>query len=713
MKTGNAAAKVMPLEFKNQKIDAALQSTGGQAFDPTASVVKPSFDSIPANMREITNWVVWRYEEADKPGGKLRKPPFDPKTGRMARSTDRRTWGTFEEAQAAYEQGGYAGVGIMMDPGLELVAHDFDDVVDPDTSAITSVEAQQLVEQMDTYTEVSPSGTGLRIFSIGHLPDGAWCNRRDAFGPGTGLEQYEAGQYVTLTGCRINSRDIEARQTAIDAVSFQYAPAIEVSGSTQAGKDVVHRGVVEAVIEERDTNPDAILTPDDQAILDKAIASRSGDKIRALMDGDTSGYPSASEADGALCLALAFWLGKDAGRIDRVYRNSGLYENAARSKAWDDDRRVGTYGTLTISTAISKCRDVLGETAQDKGKTQETPSYSPESSKPCLLSVSAIDAMEFSGTPPIDVFMDEGESAIFLGANGMGKSLAVLDMCLTLACPPEDGLLWGQFKIARPLKSLIIQSEVTAKGLRGRLRMMAPAGSAEAQAAAEYFRFASFGQSGRAVGSVTDPAFKDQLSRWLDEFHPDLLILDPLSTYHEEDENKSSDMRRALDQFTATCDRAGGLLHMVVHHVGEGVNSKEVFKGRGASGIGDWSANGVLLQQGPGGSLKMTHTKARNFPKRGVFYLERGSDLRVRPIPAPADAEKPNVRRVIKALQATGGRVDKQNDLVAALMNTSESAESTVKAWIKAAEKAGVIGFAKDGKVTSVFLKGVIEADSL
>ena len=47
------------------------------------------------------------------------------------------------------------------------------------------------------------------------------------------------------------------------------------------------------------------------------------------------------------CSLLAFW-DRDAGRIDRLFRESGLYRTR-----WDEHRGAGTYGSRTIATALS------------------------------------------------------------------------------------------------------------------------------------------------------------------------------------------------------------------------------------------------------------------------------------------------------------------------------------------------------------------------
>jgi putative DNA primase/helicase len=92
---------------------------------------------------------------------------------------------------------------------------------------------------------------------------------------------------------------------------------------------------------------------DDEALLQKAAAASNGGKFRALFYQGSAGYPSASEADMALCLLLAFWTGRDPERMDRLFRKSALYR-----EKWDTARSQSTYGQDTIHKAAALCRVV-------------------------------------------------------------------------------------------------------------------------------------------------------------------------------------------------------------------------------------------------------------------------------------------------------------------------------------------------------------------
>jgi len=59
-------------------------------------------EHIPEDLRDRRAWVTWRSERQGE-GGRLVKPPYDPRTGRMASCSNRATWVSFEEALVALE----------------------------------------------------------------------------------------------------------------------------------------------------------------------------------------------------------------------------------------------------------------------------------------------------------------------------------------------------------------------------------------------------------------------------------------------------------------------------------------------------------------------------------------------------------------------------------------------------------------------------------
>ena len=174
-----------------------------------------------AAIRELAahpQWVCWRL---DVRRGDTTKVPITPR-GSTASTTDRRTWSSFEACAAAFVQGDpklrIAGVGFVLTADDPYVGLDLDDksskggqpCILPDGALAPWAAA--IVEAMQTYTERSPSGRGLRLICRGELPLG-W--RR--FGQ---LERYDRERYLTITGQHWDGapESIEERSAALAAM---------------------------------------------------------------------------------------------------------------------------------------------------------------------------------------------------------------------------------------------------------------------------------------------------------------------------------------------------------------------------------------------------------------------------------------------------------------------------------------------------------------
>jgi len=681
------------------------------SFDPTASIIKPAFDNMPAELKDFPQWVVWRYQAADKPGGKLRKPPYDPKTGRAARTDDPTTWGTFAEAEAAYRGGGYAGVGVVLTPGLGLVAHDADGVVDPATGRITSPAAQKFVAAMDSYTEISPSGTGIRLFSWGTLPAGAWRNRRDAFGDGRGLEQYSGGQFVTVTGRRSRNRPagLENRQAEIDACHFRFAPA-SAATPVAIDRDAAHLAVIAAIEAELAENPDSALDAKDRGLLDRAFAAANGQKFKRLWGGDTSAFASASEADAAFCLLAAFWTGKNPARIERWYRNTPLLANPARSKAWDDVRRIGTYGSLTIATAIERCREVYAPgsaEAQDDVPAGWLPSTEFESRH--LAAIRDPGQGFFSrtaaGIVPGDLKKRDWVIAgklissylhIIQAPGGLGKSTLANLLALAVAASRHD--LLGAVHSGGA--AFIYNAEDPRDEMERRLYGAAAHHCIDLAAACLIFYesghdhalcLVAAGKNGDVT--VNEAAFLELVENFKSN-NVKLAIFDPLVRLHRCQENSNEQMDVVARVFTMLA-RLTGAAVVVVHHTNKAAASKSgnaegMDAGRGASAVVDaarvvFNLLGMdkaeakkagIGEQDRRNFMRLHNSKNNLAPATSAEWLRKASfelpsgesvpvaeparlafveEVRPEDDPATIDAVADRIVDVVTGLQATGG----------------------------------------------------------
>lgn len=156
--------------------------------------LEPIFENIPKELQQLP-WAVWRaepkFDKQGKPTGKWSKAPRNPKTGRMVGSNKPNLFGTFEEAKKAYETGAYTGVGVLL-IGNGIVGIDIDDGKNLIKRKNGLKQWLLNASEKDIYCEISPSGTGLRIFLTGHLDNGG--KKRD------GLEIYQDERFLTVTG---------------------------------------------------------------------------------------------------------------------------------------------------------------------------------------------------------------------------------------------------------------------------------------------------------------------------------------------------------------------------------------------------------------------------------------------------------------------------------------------------------------------------------
>ena len=288
---------------------------------------------LPTEMCVREQWICWREETRN---GDTTKVPVNPKTGDFASSTDDRTWSTPETALEYASTGRADGIGFVFTSTDPIVGIDLDKCRDPETGR-PDPEAKEIVQQLESYTEVSPSGTGYHVLIHGELPDGR--NRRG------GIEMYDQSRFFTVTADHVDGTptSINKRQDALEAVHEEFV----AEDDTDDDIDVTDN-------RRDDSNQTQTLGLEDEELLEKARSAGNGEKFDRLWRGNISGYDSQSEADMALCCLLAFWTGGNRLQMDRLFRRSGLI----RGK-WDDIHYAdgSTYGEKTLERAIATTDD--------------------------------------------------------------------------------------------------------------------------------------------------------------------------------------------------------------------------------------------------------------------------------------------------------------------------------------------------------------------
>lgn len=297
-----------------------------------------NYNNIPQEMKNRKQWVV-----------RCGKIPINALTLSGASSTNPEHWTSFEDALKAQgktakwydgkskqQAGGVVdGIGFVLAP--PYCGIDLDHVINTDTGEITP-EASDVVNTMHSYTEVSPSGTGLHIIYKGKVHKER-KNKKHLSGD-TVIEMYQQGRYFTVTGNRFNDiSTVEEGEAAAQTVYNCYLGGEDEKPKTEQKRPSM-----------RPLNLSAPLTSvqlSDQDIINKASGAKNGSVFSALWSGDISAYNNdRSSADMALCNNLAFYT-SDAGQIDRIFRNSKLMR-----EKWDRKTGNTTYGAMTINKAL-------------------------------------------------------------------------------------------------------------------------------------------------------------------------------------------------------------------------------------------------------------------------------------------------------------------------------------------------------------------------
>ncbi|MBX0288000.1 hypothetical protein EGH22_16830 [Halomicroarcula sp. F28] len=364
-------------------------------------------EEIPEEIRPIENWICWREGERDGKPTKIPTKPYRTSGSPNLDVTDPNQRRDFEQAVAAHGDSrvNSDGLGFVFTEDVSIAGVDLDKCRDADTGELEEW-AEDIIDRLDSYTEVSPSGTGVHILVGGELPDGG--NRKGR------VEMYDSDRYFTVTGEHVDGtpREIRICQDDIEAVhrdfirggidsdgqaSLDTAAASNISknGGNEADSSSASGGqheseslrdrygddldTIEAsAVRDALARVDARYLPEvmpktfddlagpgvelsDEELLSKMFDAKGGSRQRRLYDGDSSmwgspqaEYPSQSEADMAMAHYLAFWTGKDPAQMDALFRDSGLYR-----EKWDRRHYSSgsTYGDVTIARALLRVDD--------------------------------------------------------------------------------------------------------------------------------------------------------------------------------------------------------------------------------------------------------------------------------------------------------------------------------------------------------------------
>lgn len=401
----------------------------------TTTMLTPLRGTIPDELKARIQWVTWRLDHREGES-KPTKVPYRTQD-RKANPIDPTTWLSFEAAYSLYERGGFDGIGFVFSPDDPYCGID----LDPE---LPESDRQTILQRFGSYTELSPSGHGQHIIVKAKLPGGG---RKK--GP---LEVYAQARYFTMTGRRLLAcpDTIEEQQETVEWLLASYFPI-----SQRVTQSNCNGGGVQAA---------------DDELLARAFDAKNGDKLRRLYNGDTTPYPSASEADLSLASTLAFWTGPDPARLERLLQGSRLVRDKWGERHYGDGQ---TYLQAVIAKALSGRTEFYTAGNHANGQSEEQAESGGEGRKSladALVDFKDLLTLRLPERKRYLPWLAAGSSSMVFGSRGVGKTCFGLGLAtaLTTATP------FLRWPISDPVGVLYIDGEMQLDELRTRAAQLLP-----------------------------------------------------------------------------------------------------------------------------------------------------------------------------------------------------------------------------------------------
>ena len=296
------------------------------------------------NIDDLKRQVRWVAYDA-------KKRPIDPRTGGLGSSTKPTTWGTYAEARHAATRWNHPGVGIVF-TGDNLVGIDLDSCLVPTEEGYQrSKLAKHVMELAPSYTEVSPSGTGLHIIGTGSLAQAIKATIR-----GDKVEVYSVGRYFTFTEEHVDSTPLEVCniQHAIDDIADLVAEERDQAWTKPAPFAVATSSDDEHLAFVYQTWVDRAVT----IMHNASVGNRHNSRVKAgrLMGGALAamrnvGYPAMSDDAAARLIYDALIPDQGEQRVEYKAIEDGIaYGLQTPLTIWERRARVEPPPPMTVAT---------------------------------------------------------------------------------------------------------------------------------------------------------------------------------------------------------------------------------------------------------------------------------------------------------------------------------------------------------------------------
>jgi hypothetical protein len=555
------------------------------AKPPKPTAIAPKVNNIPNDLKQRRAWCWWQYGYRPNGAKPWTKVPRQI-NGSGARSNASHTWTGFDSAhghfvkKAKHDQAD--GVGFFLHD--DLVGVDIDDCIHDGQMNDT---AKAVIERFGSYAEVSPSGTGIRIFCHGKLPPHDRKNGK--------YEIYDASspRFLTVTGHNVDGvADVRAVQEAVNWFHATYIarPNHEKERMPKIGCD----------------SPNLTESKDFPVGIERLISiARAGDEqLDQLFESNTD-KPSLSEADAEFVSRMSYYCWGNSGVIDDAYRRSGLFRDK-----WDELRGGHTYGQLTLTKFSHRDNyydmyEVADELVEDFETQLERIAGKPQKRR--LYRVEDLEQLEPANWLVKGHFTEDSIVCLY-GDYGKGKSFLALDWALCVAAGQEfldkhevdpGGVLYVYSEGIRSLKFRIRAWKEQYGVGDDKLRNVVFSGS--------QFNFCDTSEMDTILGDA-------QVCLGC---KPRLIVIDTLNKNLNGDENDNRDMGDYLANVNLARELTGACV-ISVHHQG-----KDRGKGlRGHSSLGG-GCDTIIHVDGTGDVMHVRCEKQKDHQPFAAYTLKK------------------------------------------------------------------------------------------
>ena len=599
--------------------------------------IQPNFANFPAELKALPNWVLWRYLPPRSHGQKWRKVPFQP-NGKTASTTDRSTWSRFAECYAAYTPDGFDGVGFVFDgeigaDGLCYCGIDLDSCIE--NGKEIHLLARTRIKRLNTYTELSVSGTGFHCITR--------AKPLDRIVKFDSVEVYTNARYFTFTGkafgeikaapteiislvSEVRAKEVAAKQQQFDRSISDGVSSIELPNSFKNAKptqafaalDPQNDNLVEGI---RTTQWFEMLSPEiKDAVVDYALGvvakntqllelgANGGNNVEYYKLTTSVARSGAPNAENIFV--------KHASSAKNANSNETLRGHFSRCRA---SQSSGDQ-EITVGTLLFLGQQSGANFDQWKYKAPCVPASPPATWSAAEMNVS------FSNIPHrrwlYGTYLIRGEITVLAAPGGAGKTALATGLAVEIATGME--LLGEKIRKAHELKVLFINGEDGRSEIERRvmafflahahkIRLQSPDRLFVAGANDARVQRLSFLRTTDRNSSMLDRTGFDALEAALEALRPDVLILDPLVAFcgggNMNDNAVMSLVIRELKRLATKFDCAV----LIVHHTRKGPDDGNAEAISGASATVNLARRAIM-------PVPMTDKEATQF---GVLPSER------------------------------------------------------------------------------------------